>query len=138
MFFLLAADEAEPTTNIWLWVGIIAVFLVVMFVPQYFSRKKREKQVQGMFDNIKPGVVIKTIGGMICTILQVIEITPVEKRILVETGEGSNKATMLFDIQAVYQVIQPLTVPEENPLEEPLQGLTEEALPEDEDTNVKH
>lgn len=135
MFFLLAEEAAEPTTNIWLWVGIIAVFLVIMFVPQFFTRKKREKQVQSMFDNVKPGAQIKTIGGMICTVVKIIEITPVEKQILVETGEGDSRTTMLFDMQAVYQVLKPVVAEavEETPAEP-----AEEIFEEPDKDDVKH
>lgn len=132
MFFLLAAEDAEPNNNLWLWIVIIAAFLVFMFVTQYFSRKKREKQVQGTFDSVKPGVKIKTIGGMICTVVKVIEVTPVERQILVETGEGDNKTTMLFDMQAVYQVLKPLETVEEKPAE------AEEVFEESEKEDVKH
>ena len=46
--------------SILMMVGIFAVFIVLMIIPQ----RKRKKQLQELMESIKPGKMVKTIGGL--------------------------------------------------------------------------
>lgn len=50
-------------------VGIFVVFILLMIIPQ----RKRKKQMQQLMDSLKPGKMIKTIGGMYGKIVAVKE-----------------------------------------------------------------
>lgn len=49
--------------------GIFIVFILMMVIPQ----RKRKKQMQQLMDSLKPGKMIKTIGGMYGKIVAVKE-----------------------------------------------------------------
>ena len=50
-------------------VAIFVVFILLMVIPQ----RKRKKQMQQLMDSLKPGKMIKTIGGMYGKIVAVKE-----------------------------------------------------------------
>jgi len=47
-------------TSILMMVGIFAVIILMMIIPQ----RRRKKQMQQLMESIKPGKMIKTIGGL--------------------------------------------------------------------------
>lgn len=49
--------------------GIFVVFILLMIIPQ----RRRKKQMQQLMDSLKPGKMIKTIGGMYGKIVAVKE-----------------------------------------------------------------
>jgi preprotein translocase subunit YajC len=49
--------------------AIFVVFILLMIIPQ----RKRKKQMQQLMDSLKPGKMIKTIGGMYGKIVAVKE-----------------------------------------------------------------
>ena len=55
--------------------GIFVVFILLMIIPQ----RRRKKQMQQLMDSLKPGKMIKTIGGMYGKIVAVKEdLVPIE------------------------------------------------------------
>lgn len=50
-------------------IAIFAVIILMMIIPQ----RKRKKQLQQLMDSLKPGKMIKTIGGMYGKIVAVKE-----------------------------------------------------------------
>ena len=96
---------AESNTTTWIFVALLVVLVVVLLVVPMFTNKKRAKQTTELHNSLKPGDVIKTVGGIIGTIKSIRQITPNDKEMVIETGEGDNKTTMVFDIQALYQVM---------------------------------
>ncbi len=93
----------DPTT--WIFVGLLVVLVVVLLVVPMFTNKKRAKQTMELHNSLKPGDVIKTVGGIIGTVKSVKQISPNDREMVIETGDGDNKTTMTFDIQALYQVL---------------------------------
>jgi preprotein translocase subunit YajC len=55
--------------SILMMVGIFVVIIVMMIIPQ----RRRKKQMQELMDSLKPGKMIKTIGGMYGKIVAVKE-----------------------------------------------------------------
>lgn len=106
--FYLADSIFDDPLNIVLIVVVLAVFVVFMFVMPMFNRRKADSQYKVMLDNVKTGYKIKTIGGIIGTVVDVDNTNPAQKLVTIETGMGNNKATMQIDINAVYQVLDPV------------------------------
>lgn len=102
--------SAMPWQN-WIFIGLLVVMVVVLVVLPMFTNKKRQKAVSELHNALKPGDVIKTVGGIIGTITAIREISPVDKEMVVETGDGESKCRMVFDVQAVYQVISKVSEP---------------------------
>ena len=82
---------------------IVMVLLVAgLIIMPMFTNKKRQKQVNQLYDSVRAGDRIKTVGGIIGTVVELKLNEAGEKEIVLETGSGANKSTMIFDMQAVY------------------------------------
>lgn len=101
---------------------MLGLLLVALLVVPFFQSKKRAKQADELHRSLQPGDLVKTIGGVIGTIVEIREISPVDKEMVIETGIGDNKTTMTFDLQALYQVMSRSStiVPVEEPKHEEL------------------
>ena len=91
------AQSGLPTWVV--WVGLLAV-LVIMFVVNYFSRKKQQKAAEEKMNSMKPGDKVKTIG-LICG--TVVSVNDLHNTLVIETGEGENVSYLTIDKNAVYQ-----------------------------------
>ncbi|MCH5164545.1 MAG: preprotein translocase subunit YajC [Clostridiales bacterium] len=83
-----------------MWI-ILALLVVVMIVMPMFSNRKRQKEVNEMLDTINVGDEIMTIGGIMGKVVELKTHESGEKLMVIETGEGNNKMTMTFTIQAL-------------------------------------
>lgn len=95
---------------------LLAVMVVVLIVLPMFTNRRRNKAVNELYNSIVPGDVIKTVGGVIGEVKEVRQLTPVDKQIVIETGADGSKTTMVFDIQAVYQVLNKVNAPAPAPV----------------------
>lgn len=109
--------SAESNATTWIFVALLVVLVVVLLVVPMFTNKKRAKQTSELHSSLRPGDVIKTVGGIIGTIKEVRQVSPVDKEMVIETGEGDNKTTMVFDIQALYQIMSRSSAPVSNVFE---------------------
>ena len=98
--FLNAVDPTTIVCSVLLVVLIAALLIVPMF-----TNKKRAQQTEELHRSLQAGDLIKTVGGIIGTIKEIRQVSPVDREMVIETGDGDNKTTMVFDIQALYQVI---------------------------------
>ncbi len=98
---LLAAPSID---QILLIVLLVAMVIVIIVLPM-FTNKKRQKQINALQDSVKVGSTIKTVGGFIGKVIEIRHTSPVDKEMVIETGRDGSKTTMVFDIQAVYQVM---------------------------------
>ena len=70
------------------FIGIFVVFILMMVIPQ----RKRKKQFETMMSNLKPGKMIKTIGGIYGKIVAVkedlitVEVLPDKVRMVFAKG----------------------------------------------------
>ena len=132
--FNFLVGKVEPQTII--MIVLLVVMVGVLIVLPMFTNKRRNKAINDLHSSLRPGDVIKTVGGIVGTIKEIKDISPVDKEMVVETGVGDNKCTMVFDIQAVYQVLSkvdaPAVAPEAQPFEElPKEEPVEEKFIED-------
>lgn len=103
MNLFLSAEGNNATT--WIFVGLLVVLVVMLLVVPMFTNKKRAKQTNDLHNSLQPGDVVKTVGGIIGTVKEIRQISPIDKEMVIETGVGDNKTTMVFDIQALYMVM---------------------------------
>ena len=65
---------------------------------------------------------METVGGIIGKVIEIRETSPVDKEMVIETGVGDNKTTIVFDIRALGRVITPvIEVVADIPLAQPKQ-----------------
>ncbi len=128
MSFSFLSAMPDPTTII--FIVLLVVLIVALLVVPMFTNKKRAKQTEELHRSLRPGDVIKTVGGIIGTIKEIRQVSQYDKEMVVETGSGDNKTTMTFDIQALYQVISRGDAPVES-VEEPAPEVAEKEQPEE-------
>ncbi len=84
----MGTDTANSLTSMLPLIAIFVVFILLMIIPQ----RKRKKQMQQLMDSLKPGKMIKTIGGIYGKIVAVkedlvtIEVMPDKVRMVFAKG----------------------------------------------------
>lgn len=112
MLFLCAeGDGGLPPWVNWVFVAVLVVLVAALLIVPMFTNKKRAKQESERYNSLRPGDVIKTVGGIIGTVIEIRQVSPTEKELVIETGIGDNKTTMVFDIQALYQIVSKVPAP---------------------------
>lgn len=96
-------NAVDPTTIV--FIVLLVVLIAALLIVPMFTNKKRAKQTEELHRSLQAGDLIKTVGGIIGTIKEIRQVSPVDREMVIETGDGDNKTTMVFDIQALYQVI---------------------------------
>ena len=97
MFNLLAGCNELGST---MFLVIALLGIVVLFVWQSISGKKKQQEAQNMVNSLKIGDRVKTIGG-VCGF--VVEINNNENTFVLETGTDDKKSYVKFDKGAIYQ-----------------------------------
>ncbi len=97
MFTNLISD----TTQIVIGVIVVVLMIVVLFVMPMLSNRKRQKEANEVLDSLAVGDEIMTIGGIMGKIVELTTHESGEKLMVIETGEGANKTTMTFTVQAL-------------------------------------
>ncbi len=100
-FFNLLADEAGKGGGwmIYIFLGVFVLLMIGMYFINGRNRKKQAQQQENMFARIGIGTEIKTIGGIIGT---VVELDAQAGTYVIETGIDGSKATMKIDKLAIY------------------------------------
>ncbi len=97
MFTNLISDA----TQIVIGVIVVVLMIVVLFVMPMLSNRKRQKEANEVLDSLAVGDEIMTIGGIMGKIVELTTHESGEKLMVIETGEGANKTTMTFTVQAL-------------------------------------
>ena len=84
----------------YMWV-LLAVLIIFIFVMPMFSNRKKQKEVNDMFNSIEVGDEIMTIGGIMGKVIALSTHESGEKLMVIETGEGGEKTVMTFTVQAL-------------------------------------
>lgn len=85
-----AAADQNPTSNLLLNIGLIAVMLVAMYFILIRPQRKKQKEEVKMRDSLNVGDEIVTIGGIVGRIVSMKEDT-----LLVETGADRDKIRVM-------------------------------------------
>ncbi|MDD4189008.1 MAG: preprotein translocase subunit YajC [Eubacteriales bacterium] len=65
------AQETNTGGSIWLTVGYMAIFLVIMYLLIFLPQKKRDKKAKAMLSALEVGNSVTTIGGITGTIVNI-------------------------------------------------------------------
>ena len=108
LFNLLDSTTSSGTTTTdngigtWIMLGVFAVLMIVFMVFNRRSQKKREEEAKQLLDSVKPGLKVKTIGGICGTI---VEVCKDDNTFILETGsKKSGKSYLKFDKYAIAQM----------------------------------
>lgn len=96
-------NALDPTTIV--FIVLLGILILGLFIVPPFTNRRAEKKFDKLHSSLQPGDVIETIGGIIGTVVEIRQVSPVDKEMVIETGIDDRKTTMVFDIQALYQVI---------------------------------
>ena len=129
---LMCAEEATNKTSTIIMVVIVVLLLVALIVLPMITNKKRQKQVQELHNSIAVGDTVKTVGGIVGKIVAINDVNAVDKEFVLETGLDGSKSTMVFDFNAIYQVLSKSGKPAEAKKEEvkPVEVAAEEKVEE--------
>ncbi len=97
MFTNLISDATQIVVGIL----VVVLMIVVLFVMPMLSNRKRQKEANEVLDSLAVGDEIMTIGGIMGKIVELTTHESGEKLMVIETGEGANKTTMTFTVQAL-------------------------------------
>ncbi|HEY8443639.1 MAG TPA: preprotein translocase subunit YajC [Clostridia bacterium] len=116
--FLLETTSGGSFKDNWVLLVLIGVLLIVFMVVPAFTQSRKNKKYKEMIDKIQIGDEIMTIGGIVGKITEVKDLSPTDKHIVIETGAGDNKSTIVLDVNAIFKVVNPAIAPQE-PAPEP-------------------
>lgn len=112
--YLASTPSKANLWDNWPLLLVLGVLLIVFFVLPIFTQKKNNKKYQDMINKINLGDEVKTIGGVVGKVIEIREKSATEKYMVIETGVGDNKSTMIFDMNALLNVVTPAFVAEDN------------------------
>lgn len=106
IFLTSGGTEGDSGWMTWLLIGLLVVMVIAMVVVPMFTRNKKQKEADESKKFLRPGDKIKTVGGIVGTIVEVNNISETEKELVIETGIGDRKTTMTIDVNALYIIMQ--------------------------------
>ncbi len=87
--------------GIWLTVGYIVFFAVIMYFLIFLPQKKRDKKAKAMLDSMQVGNEVVTIGGISGKVVNI-----KDDEVTVETGV--ERAKINFKKWAIKEVVKPV------------------------------
>ncbi|MCL2556460.1 MAG: preprotein translocase subunit YajC [Firmicutes bacterium] len=99
--FLLANGDNDGVSP-WMW-AVMGVLVLAILVFPMITRRKRGKQVNDLRTTLRIGDEVMTAGGIVGTIVEIIENSPTDKDFIIETGQSENKSLLRFDLRALYE-----------------------------------
>ena len=94
-----APAGASPNST-WLLVGYIVFFGALMYFLIFLPQKRREKKTKQMLETIQVGSTVTTIGGMVGTVINIID-----DDVTIETGV--RKTEVKFKKWAIKDISNP-------------------------------
>ena len=120
LFNLLTSTSSSANANgsdvgTWIMLAVFAALMIVFMVFNKRTQKKREEEAKQLLDSIKPGLKVKTIGGINGVVVEVCD----DNTFVLETGsEKSGKSYLKFDKFAIAQMDKDEVKTEETKAEE--------------------
>ena len=94
--------------NDWIFyviLGVLVLVFVAMIVTQSRKRRTAQAEYAGMLETLRPGMRVKTVGGVIGKIREIREEAPGFKTVMIETGDAKNPSLVTYDLQAIYGIV---------------------------------
>lgn len=102
---LFCAEEAGIGVQEIILIVVCVLLMVAFLVVPMFTNKKRQKAVQEMHNSIAVGDKVKTVGGIVGKIAEIHQVSETEREFVLSTGIEGNKSLLVFDFNAIYQVM---------------------------------
>ncbi|MDD4290713.1 MAG: preprotein translocase subunit YajC [Clostridia bacterium] len=101
LYFTVAStgDDTSSSKSNWVSYVMIGAIVVILILMLYLPRRRQKKQQDDLMKQVKVGAVVTTVGGIIGTITDLSD-----GEFTIETGDGDNKSTMRYAMQAIYMV----------------------------------
>ena len=96
----LLLAEAGAGSSWWVYVALLVAVVALLIFP-LFTQKKRNKQFSEMVNGLEVGDEVKTIGGIMGKIVKIVKENGMAKSVIIESGLGSNKSTLEFDVTCI-------------------------------------
>ena len=96
----LLLAEAGAGSSWWVYVALLVAVVALLIFP-LFTQKKRNKQFSEMVHGLEVGDEVKTIGGIMGKIVKIVKENGMAKSVIIESGLGSNKSTLEFDVTCI-------------------------------------
>ena len=109
---ILAMKKSD--IGMWVTLAVIMVIFAALMIMQTRRRKTQQTEYAGMLDTLRAGMRVKTVGGVIGRIKEIREEAPSFKTVLLETGDPKNPSLVLYDLQAIYGVVDDEAVAKAN------------------------
>lgn len=91
--------------GLYIFLGVAVLAVIVLYYFQSKRRRAAQAEYTGMLDTLRPGTRVKTVGGVIGKIVEIREEAPGFKTVLLETGNEKNPSFVLYDMQAIYGIV---------------------------------
>ncbi|MBR2967600.1 MAG: preprotein translocase subunit YajC [Clostridia bacterium] len=102
VMLLAAEEESAGGGNSWVMYIVLIVLIVGMLVFSSINNRKRQKEVNEIFDSLAVGDEIMTKGGIMGKVVALSTYENGEKLMTIETGEGDSKSTLTFVTAALH------------------------------------
>lgn len=102
VMLLAAEEEGANGGKSWVMYIVLIVLIVGMLVFSSISNRRRQKEVNEIFDSLAEGDEIMTKGGIMGKVIALSTYENGEKLMTIETGEGNNKSTLTFVTAALH------------------------------------
>jgi preprotein translocase YajC subunit len=107
LFAFTACVGGESNNNQWwIWLVFAGVIGLWLFMSRN-QRRKRAEEAKKLMDGLKPGEKVKTVGGLVGEIADIISISPTERHVILRTGSEGNYSTVTFDVNAIGLIMKP-------------------------------
>ena len=64
---------------------ILGLLVVALLVVPYFLDKRHNKRAEVSYRSLRPGMLVKTVGGVIGTVKEVRNVSPEDREMVIET-----------------------------------------------------
>jgi len=95
--------------NVAPWIILIlggVALVVLMFVLPTLTNRKRSAAISELRNGVGKGDLIKTVSGVIGTVVDVEDISPVDRVLVIETGAKGRETTLRMDIGGMLMIMK--------------------------------
>ncbi|NLC17261.1 MAG: preprotein translocase subunit YajC [Clostridiales bacterium] len=117
-FLLETAGGGNAFKDNWVFWVLVAALLIVFIILPIFTQRRNNKKYKEMIEKIHIGDEVKTIGGIVGRVVEILDKSETEKYMVLETGIGGSKSTMVFDMNAILNVVNPAIQPQVESLDQ--------------------
>ena len=100
--YLICAEDANNGGGSWSFLLIFGVLIILMVVMTVLPQRKKQKQYDQMMSELKVGCSIRTLGGIVGTIVEMQD----DGTIILMTGSKNKPTYLKMDRYAISNIIE--------------------------------